>query len=377
MKKKILITYASYGSGHKTVANYIYDYFKEHGDDKYEVKVIDVMDYASLLGRLTVKIFNINFIIPNSIPSTISYELTDNKIITKPYRIYTKACLNKKLQSDLLEYNPDILIATHFFGGIMMGSINKKYHTDTKIITIVTDYSSNCMWLQNHKYEDYIVVSNDIVKQELLKFGVDEKKICPFGIPLSSKFKKLDDKNKVKIKYDITNDKPIILFFGGGSMGSSFSFKYLKALLKLNLDYNIIFVSGKNVELQNKVNNYIEEENIKNITVLGFTSDVSNLLNIANLVITKPGGLSVTEALEMKTPMILIPGNGGQENYNAKFVTKNKFGIWIHNPFGFTRVMKKIKNNPDIVKDMYKNLKYYEENKSVEKLFNLVEGELK
>ena len=79
----------------------------------------------------------------------------------------------------------------------------------------------------------------------------------------------------------------------------------------------------------------------------------------------------------MKTPMILIPGNGGQENYNAKFVTKNKFGIWIHNPFGFTRVMKKIKNNPDIVKDMYKNLKYYEENKSVEKLFNLVEGELK
>ena len=130
MKKKILITYASYGSGHKTVANYIYDYFKEHGNDKYEVKIIDVMDYASLFGRLTVKIFNINFIIPNSIPSTISYELTDNKIITKPYRIYTKACLNKKLQNDLLEYNPDILIATHFFGGIMMGSINKKYHTN-------------------------------------------------------------------------------------------------------------------------------------------------------------------------------------------------------------------------------------------------------
>ena len=50
MKKKILITYASYGSGHKTVANYIYDFFKEHGGDKYEVKVIDVMDYASLLG---------------------------------------------------------------------------------------------------------------------------------------------------------------------------------------------------------------------------------------------------------------------------------------------------------------------------------------
>ena len=375
MKKKILITYASYGSGHKTVANYIYEYFKEHGD--YDVKIVDVMDYASLIGKINLKLFNMIFKFQFSLPATIGYELSDNKIVTAPYKIYTKACLNKKLQKDFLEYNPDLLIATHFFGGIMMGSINKKYHTKTKIITIITDYSSNCMWLQNHKYEDYIVVSNEIVKQEVLKFGVDEKKICPFGIPLSSKFKVTDDKEKIKFKYNIKNNKPIILFFGGGSMGSSFTYNYLKAILKLKLDINIIFVAGKNVELQNKVNDLVMKENTPNITVLGFTNDVSNLLNIATLVITKPGGLSVTEALEMKTPMILIPGNGGQENYNANFVTKNKFGLRVRTTFQLSRVMKKINNNPEIVQNMYNNLKNQEENKSIEKLFNLVEKELK
>lgn len=375
MKKKILITYASYGSGHKTVANYIYEYFKEHGD--YDVKIVDVMDYASLIGKINLKLFNMIFKFQFSLPATIGYELSDNKIVTAPYKIYTKACLNKKLQKDFLEYNPDLLIATHFFGGIMMGSINKKYHTKTKIITIITDYSSNCMWLQNHKYEDYIVVSNEIVKQEVLKFGVDEKKICPFGIPLSSKFKVTDDKEKIKLKYNIKNNKPIILFFGGGSIGSNFTYNYLKALLKLKLDVNIIFVAGKNVELQNKVNDLVMKENTPNITVLGFTNDVSNLLNIATLVITKPGGLSVTEALEMKTPMILIPGNGGQENYNANFVTKNKFGLRVRTPFQLSRVMKKINNNPEIVQNMYNNLKNQEENKSIEKLFNLVEKELK
>ncbi len=375
MKKKILITYASYGSGHKTVANYIYEYFKEHGD--YDLKIVDVMDYASLIGKINLKLFNMIFKFQFSLPATIGYELSDNKIVTAPYKIYTKACLNKKLQKDFLEYNPDLLIATHFFGGIMMGSINKKYHTKTKIITIITDYCSNCMWIQNHKYEDYIVVSNEIVKQEVLKFGVDEKKICPFGIPLSSKFKVTDDKEKIKLKYNIKNNKPIILFFGGGSMGSSFTYNYLKALLKLKLDINIIFVAGKNVELQNKVNDLVMKENTPNITVLGFTNDVSNLLNIATLVITKPGGLSVTEALEMKTPMILIPGNGGQENYNANFVTKNKFGLRVRTPFQLSRVMKKINNNPEIVQDMYNNLKNQEENKSIEKLFNLVEKELK
>ena len=375
MKKKILITYASYGSGHKTVANYIYEYFKEHGD--YDVKIVDVMDYASLSGKINLKLFNMIFKFQFSLPATIGYELSDNKIVTAPYKIYTKACLNKQLQKDFLEYNPDLLIATHFFGGIMMGSINKKYHTKTKIITIITDYCSNCMWLQNHKYEDYIVVSNEIVKQEVLKFGVDEKKICPFGIPLSSKFKVTDDKEKIKFKYNIKNNKPIILFFGGGSMGSSFTYNYLKALLKLKLDINIIFVAGKNVELQNKVNDLVMKENTPNITVLGFTNDVSNLLNIATLVITKPGGLSVTEALEMKTPMILIPGNGGQENYNANYVTKNKFGLRVRTPFQLSRVMKKINNNPEIVQNMYNNLKNQEENKSIEKLFNLVEKELK
>lgn len=375
MKKKILITYASYGSGHKTVANYIYEYFKEHGD--YDVKIVDVMDYASLIGKINLKLFNMIFKFQFSLPATIGYELSDNKIVTAPYKIYTKACLNKQLQKDFLEYNPDLLIATHFFGGIMMGSINKKYHTKTKIITIITDYCSNCMWIQNHKYEDYIVVSNEIVKQEVLKFGVDEKKICPFGIPLSSKFKVTDDKEKIKFKYNIKNNKPIILFFGGGSMGSSFTYNYLKAILKLKLDINIIFVAGKNVELQNKVNDLVMKENTPNITVLGFTNDVSNLLNIATLVITKPGGLSVTEALEMKTPMILIPGNGGQENYNANFVTKNKYGLRVRTPFQLSRVMKKINNNPEIVQNMYNNLKNQEENKSIEKLFNLVEKELK
>ena len=375
MKKKILITYASYGSGHKTVANYIYEYFKEHGD--YDLKIVDVMDYASLIGKINLKLFNMIFKFQFSLPATIGYELSDNKIVTAPYKIYTKACLNKKLQKDFLEYNPDLLIATHFFGGIMMGSINKKYHTKTKIITIITDYCSNCMWLQNHKYEDYIVVSNEIVKQEVLKFGVEEKKICPFGIPLSSKFKVTDDKEKIKFKYNIKNNKPIILFFGGGSMGSSFTYNYLKAILKLKLDINIIFVAGKNVELQNKVNDLVMKENTPNITVLGFTNDVSNLLNIATLVITKPGGLSVTEALEMKTPMILIPGNGGQENYNANYVTKNKFGLRVRTPFQLSRVMKKINNNPEIVQNMYNNLKNQEENKSIEKLFNLVEKELK
>ena len=82
--------------------------------------------------------------------------------------------------------------------------------------------------------------------------------------------------------------------------------------------------------------------------------------------------MSVTEALEMKTPMILIPGNGGQENHNAKFVTKNHFGLRVRNARQLAKTVKKLTENKKIIHEMYQNLKNYEENTSVQKLFNLV-----
>ena len=327
---------------------------------------------------MKLKIFNLNFKIPSSIPSSIGYELANNKVASAPYKEVTKLLFKSKLKDDILEYNPDILISSHFFASILMGLINKKHDTNTKIITILTDYASHSYWIRNHKNEDAFIVSNEIVKRELIKFGVLESKIYPFGIPLSNKFKNIEENTyKIKLKYNINNKKPVFLFFGGGSQGSSFSYNYFKQLVKHRYNINIIFVSGKNVKLQNKCNELIKSENIKNVTVLGFTKDVSNLLNIADCVITKPGGLSVTEALEMKTPMILIPGNGGQENYNARFITKNNFGIRIRFPSQLGKAVKKLIDDKELINNMKNNLYKYDENKSVEKLFNLVEEMVK
>ena len=368
---KILIAYASYGSGHESVAKYVEEYFKTQ-DNNLDIKIIDVMDYSSIIGKMNKNIFSLSFKFKSSVSNTIGYELTDNKIITAPYKEATNLLLKSKLKDIILEYNPDILISTHFLESITMGMINKKYGTNTKIITIITDYASHSIWLKNHKKETAYIVSNEIVKDELIKYGIPKEKIYPYGIPLSSKFKKVDNKEKIKTKYKVNNNKLTFLFFGGGSLGSSFSYSYFKQLLKQNLPINIIFISGKNEKLKKKCLYYVEKNNILNVNVLGYTKDISNLLNIADVVITKPGGLSVTEALEMKTPMILIPGNGGQEIHNAKFITKNKFGIRTMNPHQFAKKVEKLVKNPKLIKDMYKRLQSYEENKSVEKLYKLV-----
>ena len=97
-------------------------------------------------------------------------------------------------------------------------------------------------------------------------------------------------------------------------------------------DINIIFVCGKNEKLKEKVKKLVNISDYSNIKVIGFSNEVNNLLNACDVVISKPGGLSITEALEMKKPMLLIPGNGANEIYNAKFVCKNGYGLNCRTP---------------------------------------------
>ena len=230
-KKKVLITYATYGSGHKTVANYIYEYFVKHNE--YEVKIIDLMDYENIIGHISKKAFEQNFKHKiNSFIFSIIYEFFDFKATTIPYKSATKSIFkNQRLKEDIIKYNPDLLISTHFFGNIVMGMLNKKKQTHAKIISVLTDYISHEMWLKDEKSVNAFIVSNDIVKNELIDKNINRNKIYSYGIPISDNFHNLEDPNKIKTKYNVNNNKKNFLFFAGGSIGSSFNIKYLKKLL--------------------------------------------------------------------------------------------------------------------------------------------------
>ena len=370
-RKKVLITYATYGSGHKTVANYIYDYLIKHSD--YEVKIIDLMDYENIVGLISKKAFDQNF--KSKISSfifSIVYTLFDNKPATIPYRQITNAIFkNKKLKEDIVEFNPDLLISTHFFGHIVLGMLNKKNLTHAKIISIITDYKSHEMWLKDEKSLDAIIVSNDIVKNDLIEQKIDSKKIYSYGIPIKENFSNITNIQEVKEKYKVNNNKKTFLFFAGGSAGSSFSYRYFKRLLEEEFDINIIYVCGKNENLKKKEEKLVKNYRYKNVHVLGFSNEVNNLLSISDIVITKPGGISITECLEVKKPMLLIPGNGGNEIYNANFVCKNGYGLNCLTSRRLVKNVNKVLKRKTLLYSMNKKLEKYNNNKSVEKIYNL------
>ncbi len=371
MGKKVLIIYAPYGSGHKSIADKINNYFEENSD--LELKVLDVAKYSNLLGKLSIKIFDV--FTKHSFHKTFSfiYDIADNKLASlSQMKIVKKAFDNESLRKEITDFNPDLTISTHFFGGNIVSYYNKIGLTNSRIMTVITDYVSHSYWRKDHESQDAFIVANEIMKNEMMKKGIDGKKIYPFGLPFDRrKMENLESREKILFKYNIDPTKKTYLFFGGGAMGSMGSLDYLKALIWQELPINIIFISGKNQKLEEKARRYVMKRKATNVKVLGFTKDVYNLLSISDVVISKPGGATLTECIDMRVPLILIPGNGGPEKYNARYICKKKYGCKVFNAFGLVRAVKKTLKNERLVEKWRENMGKHDKNESTKKILEL------
>ncbi len=377
MKKRVLIAYAPYGAGHKSIASKIYDYFEEFGD--YEIKLFDVAKYSNILGKTSIKLFEL--VTKYSFHKTFSfiYDLADNKLASlNQMKLVKRLFDNENLRNEIVEFNADIVISTHFFCENIVSYYNKLGLTNSKLVTVITDYATHSYWNKDHQNQDAFIVANEMVKNEMIKKGVDGKKIFPFGLPYDRKKMELKaSKEETILKYNIDSRKKTYLFFGGGAMGSMASYDYLKVLVKSNLPVNIIFISGKNQKLEERARKLVLKMHKTNIKVLGFVKDVYSLLNISDAVIGKPGGSTLTECIDMKVPLILIPGNGGPEKYNARFICKKKYGCKVNTPWGLSHIVKKTLNNEKIIEKWHENLLKHAKNESTKKIFELVNKLLK
>ena len=372
MKKKILIPYATYGNGHKVVANYIKNNFSKQNPDLI-IETIDILDYtSSFMKKVSKGLFEKTMFAKNPVIWELIYRFYNHRLRSIGmknlcYKIFDK----EKLRNKIKEFNPDIIISTHFFASMLTSKYVKNNLIKAKIYTIITDYELHEFWLKSKEYEEAIIVSTKEMKKELIQKGYPSKKIKVFGIPLSDEFSQNADSEVYKRKLKLVNDKKTVLFFGGGN-NSAVSLPFFKKLLEEDYDFNIIFIAGKNNELKRKalelVNNY---QNSK-VTVLGYVDKIFDYLSAADLVITKPGGLTVSECLHLRKPMILINRSAGQEKGNYKYLVSKKYALKAGNPRKFSKYLKEINNNPDILNNMQNNMQKENKNKAIADLYNLV-----
>ena len=196
------------------------------------------------------------------------------------------------------------------------------------------------------------------MKYELMNRNIPEQKIFVTGIPVSEKFLKNYNKKEILNQLNFSENKKTILFFAGGEfgLGKSKTLEIFEKLVSNFENIQIIAISGKNETMKNnfiKITNEYKRNN--SVTILEFTDKVAEFMSISTLVITKPGGLTSTEALTSNLPMLIINPIPGQEEENAEFLEENKVAIWLKKDDDINSILNILLNDKNILKTMKDN----------------------
>lgn len=343
--KKVLILTTSTGEGHNQAANSISDSFEKSG---YNVIFHDFLkNNSKILNKLFVNGYEIS---ASFFPKLygFSYKLTDTKLTNKLLSavfLLTKRKIYNLIKSE----NPDVILATHPFVVNILGSLKKK-RINKPVIVIITDFKAHSTYIDKN-IDAYIVASED-TKADLSKKGINPKKIFTFGIPVKDQFmQKHLDINSTK------NDGYFNILLMSGSMGLNNISYVLRELLNNSNKLRITVVCGKNEKLKESLlNEYKHPIRDKKLHILGFSQDIDSLMDYSDLIISKPGGLTVTEAISKNLPLLIPFAIPGQEIQNTEFLTSNGYAMYLENLLELNLIIDNLISNPSNLKKMKLNL---------------------
>jgi len=327
---KILIITASAGAGHNHAADAIAEYLKINHPET-QIKKIDLTDYIGFCSRwFYFKSYNV---IIKYCPWfwNFWYNLTENKItgfIFWQIGKVSEKLNSKKLFKEIDDFAPNKILCTHFTPpDIIFNFYNKKID----IATVVTDYLPCRLWACSPK-QKYFVGHND-AKLKLIKNQIPEQNIIISGLPIKSIFYNLPKKEGAEQKNILIMPVPI----------GKINLKKLTSQLAKNFpNYKINIICGTNKNQKDELRKYFKEN--ENIKIYGFVENQEIYINEADIIFSKAGGITITEILFLKKPLIIINPIPGQETQNTNFLLKNNFACYTKNYIQAIDIAKNIIN---------------------------------
>jgi len=217
----------------------------------------------------------------------------------------------------ITRYRPHVVVCTHPFPLGAASSLRHKKKLSYIIAGVITDFAVHPWWIAEGV--DHYFVANEVMEKTLLQHGISHDRITISGIPVGSNFKPSETR--------AMNEVPHILIMGGG-LGFGRMQTTLCKLEQLPKPVKGTVVTGKNEELKQQLQ-LLTKSLGNNITVLPFSPHIATMMKQADVLITKPGGLTCSEALAVNLPMILLNPLPGQEEENANYLQQQGSALWI------------------------------------------------
>lgn len=312
---KTLILTVSAGQGHHQTAMAISDYLKTR---KVDSRILDIIEFIDpTINELVSKGYLMSTKhIPIAYGGFYSLAELKEKNREKVMSRLTSTIMSKKLAKFLAEENFEAIICTHVFAAQVLTQI-KSY--EGLSIGIITDFTIHPYWEETSL--DYYVTASELLTLQAAKKGITEDKLLPIGIPIHEKFTHKKPKAQAREELGL-EDKTTVLVMSG-SMGFGNLARHIRKMDRLDdFDFQIICVCGHNRRVKKNIDK-IKEKSSRNIYNYGYVDNVDLMMDAADIIVTKPGGLTVSEALAKRLPMILINPIPGQEERNTEFLLNN------------------------------------------------------
>lgn len=319
---KALILSVSTGGGHGKAAEAIRESILLNEPDS-EVEIIDTIKYISpFLDKLVVGTYLRSI---RHYPSFFKYLYKHSDEDGRFIKSSTigNDYIAKQLYPTIMEFEPDIIFATHAFTAQVLSILRKKFGWQKPSLVVMTDYASHAFWV--HRNVDAYVVSNEDMVRELVLRGRDPEMVFPYGIPISQDFMKTRSKNEICSELNIRPDKNIVTIMGG-SLGIGNIEEIIEEILTIPSDFQTLVLTGINNKLYDKVTE-LSEDCDRCIVPLHYRDNMNDILSITDLLITKPGGLTITESFITGTPMAIYTAIPGHEVQNADYLFRHRLAI--------------------------------------------------
>jgi len=347
---KVLIFYASFGNGHKSAAFAIKDYLEENYKNT-QIEIIDAYKYINTaLNKTTEKGYE--FITAKTpIVWKKIYTHADEKGMISSFLKKLNKVASFKISKLINSINPDVIINTHMFSNTICSNLKKKGKINAKLACIITDFALHNEWIQYHEYTDAFFVSNNAIKIDCIKRGIDENKLHVTGIPISPRFKQNFDKALIRRDFGLQN-LTTILFFAASAYAFDSMQQVFENLLKLD-NVQIITMCGKKEKTKKFFEEILENTPHNNhVKLLPFTNKIPELMAISDFIVTKPGGITSSEALACSIPMIICNPIPGQEEQNSNFLLNNGVTIRLFDNDDMYVTLSNFFNSPNRIKQI-------------------------
>jgi processive 1,2-diacylglycerol beta-glucosyltransferase len=231
---------------------------------------------------------------------------------------------SKKLQRVLENFQPDAVVCTQAFACGVIASWKQATGRNWPVLVgVLTDFVAHRYWA--HEKVDLYIAPNSETKGTLVSQGVPPVRVEADGIPVGDRFTAPVDKAAVVAKHGLRPELPKVLVMGG-SLGLGPMKSVIRKLDKLPQPFDIVAVTGKNEELKDRLSRKGRKLR-HHTTIFGFVENVNELMGIAEMVVTKPGGITTAEALIKQLPMIIINPIPGQEAKNTEYLLSQNVAV--------------------------------------------------